>query len=382
MSGQRIAFLYLDTGYGHVSPARALAKAVEERYPGKAVSFLKKGFSEKMRYSRFFFEDGYRLTSNSFESAYVTFYRFTQCAPSIEFGNYLISLQGVGYLADFLRTERITKVVCLHEVLIIMTRNAINRVDPTIPLITVVTDPFTAHGLWFYEKNTDLIVFSSKLREEAVKRWHFPEDRVFQFPFILSRENERRLTEDEKSAVRRRLGIPGGKPVILVAGGGEGLKGAEKIVSGFSRAETDACLIVVCGRNRHMKLKAERLAGKSGKANIMIFGFVDCMHDLLNIADCVITKGGASTLMETLSAGKPIIFSTFIRGQEIGNVLYAVHNGAGWLITEPGAIISKALELLSDTESAVEARKNVERIKGRNGLDEVVDFIYTRSRVQ
>jgi len=382
MTGERIAFLYLDTGYGHVSPARALAGAMEERYPGNVQSFLKKGFSEHMRYSRFFFEDGYRLTSNAFESAYVTFYRFTQCAPSIEFGNYLISLQGVSYLANFLRTERITKVVCLHEVLILMTRNAINRVDPAIPLITIVTDPFTAHALWFYEKNTDLVVFSRKLRDEAVNRWGFPADRIYHFPFILSRENSTRPTAEESALFRKRLGIPEGKKVLLIAGGGEGLKGADKIVSCFAKASPDMFLLVVCGRDLRLKRRAEKIVHDTAVANIMVFGFVDFMHNLLNIADCVITKGGASLLMETLAAGKPVIFSTFIRGQELGNVLYTVYNGAGWLIRKPELIIQKAVSLLGNPEALEQVQKNVERIRPINGLDDIAEFIYNRPRTE
>jgi UDP-N-acetylglucosamine:LPS N-acetylglucosamine transferase len=87
------------------------------------------------------------------------------------------------------------------------------------------------------------------------------------------------------------------------------------------------------------------------------------MQDLLNIADCVITKGGASTVMEVLAVGKPVIFSTFIRGQELGNVLYVVQNGAGWYIRKPGAI-------------AGEIKKNISKMGVRNGLDDVVQFIH------
>ena len=165
---QRIAFLYLNTGGGHIGPAKALSRELETAFHDTAEPVLCNGFSDTMHISRFFFEDGYSITSNYFESGYVLFYRCTELPACMEFGNYFVSLRGERYLADFFREQKITKVVCLHEVLLIMARRALNRVNPSIPLLTFVTDPFSAHALWFYEKNTELIVFSEKLRKEAI----------------------------------------------------------------------------------------------------------------------------------------------------------------------------------------------------------------------
>jgi UDP-N-acetylglucosamine:LPS N-acetylglucosamine transferase len=373
---QRIAFLYLNTGGGHIAPARTLVRAIEERYPETATPFLFNGFSEKMRMSRFFFVDGYAITSNYFEPGYVLFYRITEYPLSIRFGNYLISLNGERNLARFLREQRITKVVCLHEVLIIMARRAINRVNPSIPLITVVTDPFTAHALWFYEKRATLVVFSEKLRQEAVSRYGFSADRVHLFPFILSRSYERRYTIEEILLARARLGIPSGQKVILIAGGGEGLKGAARLVSAFIKRKRSETLIVVCGKNAMLRRRVTRTVWRNRAENVMVFGFVDFMCDLLNIADCVITKGGASTVMETLAVGKPVIFSTFIRGQELGNVLYAVQNGVGWYIKKTREILDQAEKVLADEILARNISDNAKRLGLRNGLDDLVRFIH------
>ena len=135
---------------------------------------------------------------------------------------------------------------------------------------------------------------------------------------------------------RTRLGIPEGQKVLLIAGGGEGLKSADRIVSCFLKRKRKETLIVVCGKNRLLKRIVTTMAERAGASNVIAYGFVNFMCDLLNIADCVVTKGGASTVMEVLAVGKPVIFSTYIRGQELGNVLYAVHNGVGWYIPQTG----------------------------------------------
>lgn len=373
---QKIVFLYLNTGGGHIAPARALAGEIQKNWQGEDETFLLNGFSDRMVFSRFFFENGYSMTSNYFEPGYVLFYRMTENPISIKFGNYLVSINGVNHLARFFRENGITKVVCMHEVLILMARRAIDSVDPSIPLVTVVTDPFTAHGLWFYEKNMELVVFSDKLRHEAIDRYGFEPDRVHSFPFILSRAFERRYTRAEILDARKRLGIPDGRKVILVAGGGEGLKSADRLVSCFAKRKRDEIMIVVCGKNRLLRRHLARIVERHGADNIVLFGFVPFMPDLLNIADCVITKGGASTVMEVLSVGKPVIFSTFIRGQELGNVLYTVCNGAGWLIRKPAAILDQAEKVLADPSIAETIRANTARLGIRNGLDDLSRFIH------
>ncbi len=373
---QKIAFLYLNTGGGHVAPARALATRIAERYAEDCDTVLFNGFDRSMVLSRFVFEEGYKITSNYFEPGYVLFYQLTSLSHNIRTGNYFVSLKGLPRLVRFLREEGITKVVCLHEVLIIMARRAIDRVNPAIRLITLVTDPFTAHPLWFYEKKLDLVVFSEKLRKEAIERHGFPPDRLHVFPFILNTLYDTRYDDGQILAARRKLGIPDGKKVILVAGGGEGLRGAERIVRHFVKLRRDEILAVVCGRNRLLRRQTRHIVERSGANNVLVFGFVDFMADLLNIADAVITKGGASTVLEVLATGKPIIFSTYIRGQELGNVLYAVYNGVGWYIKKPRDILEKAFTLTEDDALRGRLREKIDSLGIRNGLEEMASFIH------
>ena len=373
---QKIAFLYLNTGAGHVAPAKAIANGLLSRYPDSTEPLLLNGFSNEMKISRFFFESGYQISTNYMESAYVLFYRMTEFPVSIRLGNYFVSLKGEKFLADFFRDQEITKVVCVHEVLILLARNALDRAGLTIPLITLVTDPFTAHALWFFEKRMELVVFSEKLRQEAIVKYGYLPSRVHTFNFMISKAFDHQYSPEEISAARARLGIPEDKKILLIAGGGEGLKNADRLVSHFILRKRPEILIVVCGKNKLMKRLVTDLVELTGAKNVKIFGFVSFMQDLLNIADCVITKGGASTVMEVLAVGKPVIFSTFIKGQELGNVLYVVHNGAGWYIRKSKDILDQAQKVIENPEFALEIKQNIAKLNIRNGLDDVVEFIH------
>lgn len=373
---QKIAFFYLNTGGGHVGPAKSLVKEINRLYPTECETILQHGFSKRMKYSRFFFEDGYRLTTNYFEAGYILFYRITTLPVSKYFGNYLISIHGERDIARFIRDEGITKIVCMHEVLIMILRKVIDTVNPKIPLITIVTDPFTAHNLWFFKKNNTLIVFSEKLKKDAVEKYGFSPERVHVFPFMLSRNFDHMYTELEKKEAMQRLGFPENNKVLLIAGGGEGLKNAASLVSRFIKEKRIETLVIVCGKNKSLRKKIDRLVEKSGQSSIFVYGFVDFMPDLLNISDCVITKGGASTVMEVLACRKPVIFSTYIRGQELGNVLYAIHNGTGWFIKKPADIINQAMKVLEDQKLRVSIQEKCEKLSLRNGIEEIAHFIY------
>ena len=373
---QRIGFIYLKTGAGHLAGAKALSTKLMDLYPDGVECSLKDGFDKGVPVFKLFFEKGYLGTTNYFESGYVAFYQFTGLESVMRGAKKIVAPYTVRKLVEFLRLNKITKVVCLHQILITLCRDAINRVNPDIPLISIVMDPFTAHPTWFFEKNTELVVFSQKVRNEAIKKYGLEPKRIHQFPLMLSEQFDQPYSQEQIIAVKKRLGIPQNKKIVLIAGGGEGLKQATPIVFSFMKKSTDAFLIVVCGKNRPLKHSLEYLIQFSNFKNIKIFGFVSFMPDLMNIADCIITKGGPATLMEALSIGKPVIISTYIRGQELGNMLYITQNKLGWYIPKPDNVVQKVSEILSDDKNFEEIQSRIKHMNIKNGLKDIASFIY------
>jgi len=373
---QRIGFLYLKTGGGHISGANALIDRLTEKHTHDAAYIPKNGFKEQNRISRIFFEKGYLATSNYFELGYVAFYQLTKSKTVLNFCRWLLRPFIVRNLIEFLKAEKITKLVCLHEILIPLARIAIDRVNPAIPLISIVMDPFTAHPLWFYTRNTELIVFSQKLQKEAIECYGFKPQGVHQFPIMLSRNFDRRYTTEEKITAKKRHGIPLDKKIVLAVGGGEGLKATLAIVNAFIFQRCPAHLIVICGKNKVLKTQLEILLKTTQISNIQVFGFVSCMPDFINVSDCVITKSGPATVMETLSAGKPLILASYVRGQELGNMLYVVNNNLGWYIPKPRKIIKKVKELIADDSLLRSIEKKIDTMHIQNGLEPIADFIH------
>jgi len=58
------------------------------------------------------------------------------------------------------------------------------------------------------------------------------------------------------------------------------------------------------------------------------FGFIDFVHELMDFADIIVTKGGGITLSEALAKGMAIVVVNPIPGQEERNVDYLLRREA------------------------------------------------------
>lgn len=372
---QTIGFFYLKTGGGHISGAKAISDKIIKLYGEETNCILHNGLENIFPFFPFFFEEGYSLTSNYFVSLYLWFYRVTSSFIFLRIWKRFFSIFITRKLIRFLRENDITKAVCLHEILIPFIRDAINTVNPDIKLITIVMDPFTAHPTWFFEKNTELIVFSEKLRKEAIQKYGFKPEQIHKFPIFLSDRFNKPYGEEQKMLVRKRLGILEEKKIVLIAGGGEGLKAAGKIVFRFIKRDFREHIIVVCGKNRKLRIYLENLVKYYKFKNIHIFGFVSFMPDLMNIAECIIAKSGPATIMEALSIGKPLILSSFVRGQELGNMLFVNINKCGWYLPKSKDVVLQTEKILNDRELQNKLKERISNLKIKNGVDDIARFI-------
>ena len=66
-----------------------------------------------------------------------------------------------------------------------------------------------------------------------------------------------------------------------------------------------------------------------GKVNAVIKGFLNNIDEYMSASDCLVTKAGPGTIAEAMTRGVPVILSSFLPGQEEGNVPYVVDGKFG-----------------------------------------------------
>jgi 1,2-diacylglycerol 3-beta-galactosyltransferase len=194
------------------------------------------------------------------------------------------------------------------------------------------------------------------------------------------------------------LNIDTNKRMILVMGGGEGVGSLSDIVNElYAKLRTqgvDAIICIVCGRNdklkadletrcwdtvvsqslqsyetlksriftqilsrhahrsRRIQLALDRAAAKSakgydiadipGNVDVIPLGFVKNMAEYMVAADVLVSKAGPGTIAEAAAVGLPVMVTSYLPGQEAGNVDIVLNGGFGDFCSDPETI---ALEL-------------------------------------
>ncbi len=374
--GQNILLVYLKTGGGHLSAATALQEAIDKLYQGKTGRvFLWNPLQKKRTFLSTFLENGYRVVSNHLPRLWILIFESTK----LPFFRKLADQFFYHCLKKEIRSEierlNIDKIVILHFILIEPVYRTVTKKKLPIPVITVVTDPFTPHPYWFENRRLETVVFSQRALSYARDKLGIPERLLHQYPIILKEKHKRSYLPSQKQETRRMYGFTGDMPIVLVAGGGEGLASAVNIVRAFINQQFSCYLVVVCGYDVRARKKITALAANNQAPSIRAYGYIDYMADLMNIADIVISKGGPATVMETLILGKPLIVTSYLYGQERGNVDFIVRNGAGFFIENPSKIVDTVKELLDNPEAFRAYKRRIEDLAIKSGTAEVARFI-------
>jgi len=280
-----------------------------------------------------------------------------------------------------------------------------------IPFFTVVTDLGSAHCMWFERKVDKLYVASDRLYKLARRRGGTaPEDIVMTglpirhgFAVQAERFGGDRTSvkgKEYQRSVRQELNIAQDKQMVLVMGGGEGVGSLSDIVSNLyaelSSKGVDATVCVVCGRNeklqtelltrnfdqvteeihakavrrtkgirgflgklfRRRKNKEEKTAtttttttsSKKGNVDIVPLGFLTNIPEYMVAADVLVSKAGPGTIAEAAALGLPVMMTSFLPGQEAGNVDVVLESRFGEYQNQPSKIADTVTSWLQDAQ--------------------------------
>lgn len=365
---------YLKTGGGHFAPAKSVCEYVQERYSEQVDPVLVDGLSRVRPAVRYLMEDGYRILQSDAQWFYKLLYLMNKLSFIADLNRSLVAHFVRPFLEELILREKPEKIIIFHFFLIKPIQDIIRGHRLSVRVMTVVTDPFTAHPLWFVEKNTDFIVFSDDLKRFCVARG-ISAERISVFPFVLDRRFSRPLSSDAAREIRERLGFDPVKKIVLIMGGGDGIPRGKAILKHIVRSNPGAEIAMVCGRNGALLRRTSAWVRKHGYDHVKIYGYVDFAYEILNISDIVVTKCGASMFMQVLMAGKVPIVSNYLWGQEKGNVEFLEQKRIGFYEKRVKMLPRVIHEMMNDSALTSSLRKNIEHAGIENGVARVSDFI-------
>lgn len=375
MEKRKFVILYLETGGGHISAARVLKKQIESQYPGSEV-VLVNGFAKESFLPRLFFVDFYHISMNLLPALYSFVYRFGNNWLFVRIAHLFVMNFTIPQIRRTIQKEHPTDIINLHFALESCVRWA-QRQNPALRAKTIVLDPFTCHSSWFYDKKARYCVFSERVKNYAVTECGMSAENIEVIPFIMNQSFRTLPSADEVLALKKKHGLPSDRKILLITGGGEGLPIVEKIVRNLISRNADITVAAVCGRDLISRTRLNMLSGHTGSVDLKVYGFIDFMDELVKCCDCAVIKAGPASMMEVIAQHKPVVISSFIYGQELGNVQFAVDNGLGSFFRKPEDICSSVLSILSDGDKKKETGKNFNSIPVSFDTPAFVDSLMT-----
>ena len=370
---KKYLFVYLKTGGGHLAPARAIFNYMNKHFSDKAEPKLIYGFEKTPRWVQFIIEDGYRMLQYTGKWFFEFLYALNKFSPAARISCNLLAPFMMKYLEEVITNEKPEKIVIFHFFCIIPVKRILKKHNLSIPVLTVITDPFTPHPMWFLKKSQDFIVFSKDLEEKVLqKKKNYKAE---SFPFVIDEKFSTALSSEEVIAVKKKLDYNLEKKMLLILGGGDGIPKGERILEQILKANIDAEIGIVCGKNEFLRKGAEILKNKYKADNLKIYSYVDFIYELINISDVVLTKCGASTIMEILNLKKVPVVNDYIWEQEQGNVDYLIDKKLGIYEPKINNLPSVIDNLLKDEKTYSIYKENILKEKIYNGVKEVSEFI-------
>jgi 1,2-diacylglycerol 3-beta-galactosyltransferase len=340
------------------------------------------------------------------------FYHLSNTKLNEVFANIHSKLTCGGRIKDRLESHDPDVIISVHPTMnhtpLLKTQQISKELGKHIPFFTVVTDLGSGHCMWF-EKNVDkLYVASDRLYNLARRRGGTPPQRLvmtglpIRHGFAVQAEQLGDRTSPQGKEYQRKmrieLGMDGHKPMVLVMGGGEGVGSLSDIVNELYaelyHQGVDATICVVCGRNEKLKddlstrdfsqvvrdIQAKKSGNQkrrvwsrifrrrkrngdvvnegtlddnsisTGQVSVLPLGFVTDMPEYMVAADILVSKAGPGTIAEAASVGLPVMMTSFLPGQEAGNVDVVLEGGFGQYQKRPAEIAKVVRSWLQDGE--------------------------------
>lgn len=242
--------------------------------------------------------------------------------------NRLDPIIDINDIANKLMTSKLRKtatkfepdiIICTHSfpAAIISSLKHKKRID--CPLITVVTD-FNIHSSYIND-NTDYYVIPHEDLTYVMENFGVNKDKVLPFGIPIKKEFSEVHKREE---LLDKLKLED-KKSILVMGGGLGLGEINNIVKAIDSYMNNVQIIAIAGRNNRLEA---RLKSLSTKNKLVVYGFVNNIHELMELSDCVVTKPGGVSTAEILSKEKPLVIFSPLPGQEYENAEFLLNSGA------------------------------------------------------
>ncbi len=364
---RRIAIFSASAGAGHTRAAEALESACRQRYPAAEVQHLDTLALAPKSFRRLYGQGYVDFVNHAPELVGAIYERTNRPPkhPAAERLGLLLQRLNTRPFVKFLREFQPDVVAHTHFLPAYLVSHEKKRGRFAAPHLVVVTD-FDVHRFWLCP-GIDRYCVAREDNRVHLAALGEPADRIEVTGIPIAPVFAER---PDVAALRRKHGVAGDRPLVLVLGGGFGVGPVESLVEGLWSALRGVEIVVVAGKNEALRKRLEKRSEKAPTPT-RILGFTREMHEWMALACLAVTKPGGLTTSEALARGLPLVVANPIPGQETRNATMLFEEGAAISGENPWTLGFRVARLLQDQERLSRMRAAARRLGRPDAADAV-----------
>ena len=376
---KRVLVTYVEAGFGHITTANSIANAIEALHDPN-IEVIRK----------YTFKDNPVL--RKIEQRFVKDVKWANTFP---LHNYIqmwaTHIGGIHNSLPFVVSSfygRATKIyykeleeikpdiiIDTHYLSSYLSTQYRDRFDPHVKVVTYDPDN-SVHNWW--NINVDKFIVNCLMAFHDALKHDFSRKQLMVVPFV-TRKEIMDVTED-KAFYREKYGLPQDRFTVMVAAGGYGKSGMNRVVAALMRVKHPITLIAICGTNARLYRRLQRLKEKApSHIALRPYEFVDKVYELNRAADVLLTKGGPNAMLDSVLMGVPIgVFYCASEIEYISTYLFTDVLNCGRSFNRSWRIVKWINECVADPEILDIYKVATEKVRREgNGAVQIAEFIQT-----
>lgn len=228
-------------------------------------------------------------------------------------------------------------------------------------IISIITD-YQIHELWLKEvDNIDaLIVGNKEMKKELLDR-NISKNIIYPYGIPISNKFNEAKDLKEKSNL----------DILFFSGGSIGSSFSYKYLKKLIKSKLNYNITFVCGHNKKLKKKVDKLVSKYNHDKIKALGFTNKVNELLDECNLVITKPGGISVTECVKKQRPMLLIQGNGGPENDNLKYLCNKGFALDCKTPKKLNETLKEILTNRKILNMMYNNLKKEKQCNSLERI-----------
>lgn len=338
----KVLIFSVSAGAGHMAAAQAIKEYIDECHSDSQAMVI-----DTLKYISPLVDKliigGYIGTVKATPLIYKKLYEYAEKGEGILEATQKFNKFMSNHILDLIRDYQPDVMATTHPFPMEMIATLKQKKIINTPLLAIITD-FTVHAMCVHPMVDGYVIANEDIRHDLINK-DIPEDKIFPLGIPV---HHRFTAHVDKSSIKKRLDFEDA-PVVLVMGGSLGMGQIKKIYKALVDSSLDIQLIIVTGTNKKLKTQLDELVINAPK-RVMVLGYSDNIHQLMSVADIIITKPGGLTISEAMIKHLPMVVISPIPGQEEKNAQYVINMGIAAKISNSNDCATVVAQLLENPQ--------------------------------